>query len=121
MSKKTMQWKGTTKKSNKGGKDHNNESRENKCSFPEERNLLKLQLSVITAHWHVATLATEPNKPLDRISFLIRQTLSGSTLPRSHQTNTGSFYLQPPLHTILLSGDNCVHSSIHLSLWICTR
>lgn len=49
------------------------------------------QLSFIAAHRHVATLATEPNKPLDRISFLISQTLLGSTLPRSWGQSPGHF------------------------------
>lgn len=72
------------------------------------------QLSFIAAHRHVATLATEPNKPLDRISFLISQTMLGSTLPRSCQTITRSLYLQMPLHTVLQIKDNCGHASIYL-------
>lgn len=95
----------------KGNKNNNhNKSRENECVFPKEWNLPKLQMSFNTAHRHVATLATEPNKPLDRISFLIRP-----TLPGSHQTNIGSLYLQPLLHTTLLIWENRVHSSIYLS------
>lgn len=72
----TEQWRGET------------DSAGNGCSFPEEWNLPKLQPSFITAHRHIGTLATEPNKPLGRISFLIIQTLSGSTAPRFHHTDT---------------------------------
>lgn len=111
---------GGEKKSNKREKNHNTKGGGSGCSFPEEWNLPKPQLSFITAHGHVAILATEPNKPLDRIRFLISQMLSGSTAPRSRSANTGSLYLQPPLHTILLIRDTCVHSSTYLSLWICT-
>lgn len=75
-------------KSNQSEKDHNTKGGGSGCSFPEEWNLTKPQLSVITAQRHVAILATTKNKPLDRISSLISQTLPGSTPPRSQQANT---------------------------------
>lgn len=80
--------------------------------FPKERKVT--EPSVVIHHGTQTGVqpAAEPNKPLDGISFLIRQTLSGSAPPRSPSANTRSLYSQPPLHTILLIRDNCVLSSI---------
>lgn len=94
-------------------KNHNTKGGGSGCSFPEEWNLPKPQLSFITAHRHVAFLATEPNKPLDRISFLISQTLSGSTAPRLRSANTGSLYLQP-LATCYTADQGYLCTFIHL-------
>lgn len=85
------------------------------------RNLPELQLSFITEYRREATPAAEPNKPLERISFLIRQTLSESTAkvaPNKHWATL--LTVQPTLHMILLIKDNYVHSSVYLSLWICS-
>lgn len=71
-------------------------------------------------HAHMATVASEPNKPLDRISFFIRPMLSPSTLSRSPRTNSGSLYSQPTLNTVPQIKDNCVQSSIYLSVWLFT-
>lgn len=85
------------------------------CSFPEEWNLPKPQLSSISVHRHIAILATQPNKPLDRISFLIRHTVLGSTQPRSQSVNSGPLTATITVHTILLIRGNCVCSCVYLS------